>query len=152
MSRHLYPNSSCYIDAREFLYWARVLSPEQVATVTDDICDLLVSGRFDKAKEQYPFIVRTLKGWQKRRSLPTSTRRKVLSAGICRLCGTVESLTVDHIKPVSHGGTDEVSNLQCLCWKCNKAKGPQKNGKTTCNNVLPGRLVERPKRPGVRSF
>ena len=28
----------------------------------------------------------------------------------------------DHIKPKSEGGTDDLSNLQCLCEACHKAK------------------------------
>lgn len=30
---------------------------------------------------------------------------------------------IDHIKPVSKGGMTEESNLQTLCWKCNRSKG-----------------------------
>ena len=32
-------------------------------------------------------------------------------------------LEVDHIVPVSKGGKTEASNLQTLCWRCNRAKG-----------------------------
>ena len=32
-------------------------------------------------------------------------------------------LTVDHIKPRSLGGTDELDNLQILCRQCNSRKG-----------------------------
>ena len=31
-------------------------------------------------------------------------------------------LEVDHIIPVSAGGKTEPSNLQTLCWKCNRSK------------------------------
>lgn len=31
--------------------------------------------------------------------------------------------TVDHIVPRSMGGTDDESNLQCLCNACNASKG-----------------------------
>jgi cell division protein FtsL len=32
-------------------------------------------------------------------------------------------LEIDHILPLSKGGMTEESNLQTLCWKCNRAKG-----------------------------
>lgn len=32
-------------------------------------------------------------------------------------------LEVDHIIPVAKGGKTVNSNLQCLCWKCNRSKG-----------------------------
>ena len=41
----------------------------------------------------------------------------------CVGCGDKEKLTIDHIKPVSKGGTDDVSNLQILCSRCNRVKG-----------------------------
>ena len=37
-------------------------------------------------------------------------------------------LQIDHIKPVSKGGTDDMSNLQALCEKCNKEKGNKWKG------------------------
>jgi ATP adenylyltransferase len=33
------------------------------------------------------------------------------------------ALEVDHIIPRRHGGSDDRSNLQALCWKCNANKG-----------------------------
>ena len=47
----------------------------------------------------------------------------------CRLCGNSVHkepnllLEIDHIKPVALGGCTEESNLQTLCWKCNRRKG-----------------------------
>lgn len=32
-------------------------------------------------------------------------------------------LEIDHIIPISKGGITEESNLQTLCWKCNRSKG-----------------------------
>ncbi|QIE96576.1 HNH endonuclease [Pantoea stewartii] len=30
--------------------------------------------------------------------------------------------TIDHILPKAHGGTDDDSNLEALCWPCHKSK------------------------------
>jgi hypothetical protein len=41
---------------------------------------------------------------------------------------------IDHIKPVSQGGTDEIANLQPLQWENNRRKGdnwPEWEGKVT---------------------
>jgi 5-methylcytosine-specific restriction endonuclease McrA len=40
----------------------------------------------------------------------------------CAFCGSVEKLQIDHIKPVSLGGTNNPENLQLLCFPCNKNK------------------------------
>lgn len=50
-------------------------------------------------------------------------RELVLDAGICAHCGTSESLSVDHVIPISRGGTNDLENLQCLCRPCNSRKG-----------------------------
>lgn len=36
-------------------------------------------------------------------------------------------LEVDHIIPIAQGGKSDESNLQCLCWRCNAAKGSTKS-------------------------
>ena len=41
----------------------------------------------------------------------------------CLRCGAVHDLTLDHIYPVSLGGTDAEDNLQTLCRSCNSSKG-----------------------------
>lgn len=41
----------------------------------------------------------------------------------CRICGTIENLSVDHIHPERHGGTLDMDNLQTLCRPCNSRKG-----------------------------
>lgn len=45
----------------------------------------------------------------------------------CVRCGASNKekrLEVDHIIPISRGGTNDIGNLQTLCWECNKDKGP----------------------------
>ena len=43
----------------------------------------------------------------------------------CELCGISaedKALEVDHIVPKNHGGSDEISNYQALCYTCNAQK------------------------------
>ncbi|MFJ5882662.1 HNH endonuclease [Kitasatospora cineracea] len=40
----------------------------------------------------------------------------------CRQCGAREELEVDHLMPVSRGGSWELSNLQTLCRPCHRRK------------------------------
>jgi ATP adenylyltransferase len=57
-----------------------------------------------------------------------SLRYEILkrAGGRCELCGiSVEerAIEIDHITPRRHGGTDDLTNLQALCYKCNANKG-----------------------------
>lgn len=42
-------------------------------------------------------------------------------------------LEVDHIIPIAQGGKSDESNLQCLCWRCNAAKGSTKSNNQVNN-------------------
>lgn len=44
-------------------------------------------------------------------------------AAVCLICRSDENIHIDHIKPISLGGTDELENLQFLCRTCNLKKG-----------------------------
>lgn len=60
--------------------------------------------------------------------LSGSLRYEVLKrAGFrCELCGipaNERAIEVDHIVPRKHGGEDDLTNLQALCFKCNANKG-----------------------------
>lgn len=65
---------------------------------------------------------------QRRKPVSGSVRYNVLKAakGRCELCGVskdARALDVDHIIPKSTGGSDDLTNYQALCWKCNSNKG-----------------------------
>lgn len=62
------------------------------------------------------------------RHIPLSVRFTVLQRDghKCVSCGKSPpevTLEVDHKKPFSKGGSNDMSNLQTLCFKCNRGKG-----------------------------
>jgi len=56
--------------------------------------------------------------------IPDRVRAAVMvrDGGRCRICYRAINLQIDHIVPVSKGGTSEESNLQTLCGRCNRRK------------------------------
>ena len=59
-----------------------------------------------------------------RTAISGSIKYQVLTRarGRCECCGAHEhqrALEVDHIVPKNHGGSDDISNLQALCFRCN---------------------------------
>jgi len=64
---------------------------------------------------------------QRRRAFANKTRDLfvqlvVRDGAACAKCGSTEKLTVDHIAPMIRGGSDDLSNLQILCKRCNSSK------------------------------
>lgn len=43
----------------------------------------------------------------------------------CVKCGSPERLTIDHVIPLSAGGSNTQNNMQTLCETCNWSKGSQ---------------------------
>lgn len=62
---------------------------------------------------------------QPRQPIPEAIRRAVMERDgyRCRACGVWHSLTIDHVRPVAAGGSDDLENLQTLCRSCNSSKG-----------------------------
>ena len=66
---------------------------------------------------------------QERRSKKRSIIEKIILRDrffCCKMCGVVfadfSEVSIDHIKPLSKGGGNDLSNLQLCCAPCNNAK------------------------------
>lgn len=100
-------------------------------------------------------------GWQYKRSrLPNAARRELAQKYGCRpgetievachWCGLIDLLkwpllfsgkpscwpifyhTIDHVIPLSRGGTHDVSNLVCACSSCNSSRSARTTEEWTC--------------------
>ena len=74
----------------------------------------------------------------KRKSFTQSERTSIYDKnhGRCAICGRYvpfADFTVDHIIPISKGGTNNMDNLQCACKICNMIK----------QDILPEDLMEK---------
>lgn len=65
----------------------------------------------------------------------------------CRYCGataTASQLHVDHVTPVSHGGSDVASNLVTACRACNSGKSNVPLGRVSADAAsVDERLAEK---------
>lgn len=80
---------------------------------------LIIERVFDRAER---------KGWNRAYAIDvlmaslSPARIKAGVVGPCFYCFDDLAATVDHIVPVSEGGTDDRSNLVSCCWDCNNLK------------------------------
>lgn len=65
------------------------------------------------AREKQAEGSHTLLEWQ---------RLKISFGNKCANCKEIKPLTKDHIKPLSLGGTDYITNIQPMCRNCNSRK------------------------------
>lgn len=57
----------------------------------------------------------------------------------CQQCGSKEDLCIDHIKPLSKGGDNNMDNLQFLCRSCNSSKSNKYREKNTGKSINTGK-------------
>jgi HNH endonuclease len=74
-----------------------------------------------------PVAEHQLESRSRRLRLSDNVRAQVLlrDGARCRRCGSTLVLEIDHIEPVRAGGDDDFNNLQTLCRRCNRRKGPR---------------------------
>lgn len=92
-----------------------------------DTCTEHVLYRDSLQEESRINIRRGNNGKIKRKHYSPSTRKLIYDncGGRCQLCGRkllLKDMSLDHIKPLSMGGVDDVSNLTCTCVPCNRFK------------------------------
>ena len=69
-------------------------------------------------------ILFSVSSFAQSRYISQTTKKVVYSrdVGVCQCCGGYQYLEYDHISPYSCGGSNDVSNIQLLCRKCNRSK------------------------------
>jgi len=85
-------------------------------------------------------IIKMAKTAQKEKNKP-KTKRKGISQKVrfevfkrdgfsCQYCGKTANVTleIDHIMPISKGGTNDFENLITACYECNRGKGAKEIG------------------------
>lgn len=82
---------------------------------------------FNEEKEynhNYIALIRAKKRLRMYANLFNRDMRKILikNNSVCVKCGSNEKLQIDHIIPIEKAGKNEISNVQILCFKCNRIK------------------------------
>jgi len=67
-------------------------------------------------------VLRRLQKQAKRFVVTAKDMRRLLSQP-CYQCGSMVQLSIDHVIPLSRGGSHGIGNLATLCRKCNSSKG-----------------------------
>lgn len=83
--------------------------------ICDDIIDLLT-----KYKENFSDQIPSNKKYI------SKLKRSIIfkmQGNNCLCCGKLGDIGIDHIVPISHGGDNNIDNLQVLCRSCNSKKG-----------------------------
>jgi hypothetical protein len=81
----------------------------------------------------YVFVDLVQSRYNRKRRKPMYKRRETFQKLLlkynfkCVKCNALDKLTIDHIKPVKLGGSDDYENLQILCRSCNSKKGVKTN-------------------------
>ena len=103
-----------------------LIGSDELSDAERDALQQLCRQRLDAFREQRGEEVFAHRS-RHRSPISGSVKYRVLTRarGRCECCGAHEhqrALEVDHIVPRNHGGSDAISNLQALCFRCNAGK------------------------------
>ncbi len=104
---------------REQIYWSYAnLAMAHTAVVQknekyDKLSYMIRSRLFKGLKE----------GTMNMRTIFDDEKIKLQTGQICNYCGSIDSLSIDHILPKKYGGQDIAENLIYACRTCNSSKG-----------------------------
>ena len=59
----------------------------------------------------------------------------------CFVCGEVDGLELDHIHPISQGGSDTIENCQLLCSACHRQKTNVQRRQRMTRVTADGRVI-----------
>lgn len=103
----------------------RAAANRQSRTALDDAC-AGVEGALPSQVIEVPEHIRlTIKGKERAWRVPPVNRREVLRRDhhTCQYCGSTHNLTLDHVVPLSKGGSHSWDNVVTACERCNQRKG-----------------------------
>jgi hypothetical protein len=88
------------------------------------------------------------------RYVPDALRAEIFheANNICQGCFKEAAQEIDHIVPISKGGTGEKSNLQALCRHCNRSKNNRDLSSIGLDPVLPETEEDKEKTKAVTSY
>lgn len=132
---HYNPNMAyCFVAVRNKVRYKTVHYGQQPYTVTVEVTrrycsyEYLVKRYRDLARIENVCTLREYHSKTQRRLMTKELRKAIMERDnyTCQICGKYMpdgvGLQIDHIVPVSKGGTTVASNLQVLCSKCNRRK------------------------------
>lgn len=99
-----------------------------LADVIGVVCDMAIK-QLEPRKQDVRSLSKAKAKAKSAKTAPVSKRRITSclrrlvwrkAEGQCEKCGSRRALQVDHIKPKSMGGEDDVANLRLLCRACNQ--------------------------------
>lgn len=139
----LYLDDNCGSIDREI---SRVINEEFVSQKRPNI-----SQANDKTLEPLEAFSYAHMGETDRINIPKKIRDEIYkcSNGTCAICGrslTKYNYTIDHIVPLSRGGTNEAANLRAVHFECNKLKGSftDRELSNNINSIICGNIYNDP--------